>query len=168
MDLNLQITGALHPRIIHSDHRSGPVEYQISKRAPFFPSREEMATCKGSGSPKPMGTSSEALLTPPFPWIRSLGSGPTVPNSSLLQPLHRTGSDVGPVLLKFPGRGRLGLGKSQQSSNLWLSSKPTCFQVYFILHCTLLIKWTFNPFEKPHGAQIHLANLSFPPGVYLD
>lgn len=50
---------------------------------------------------------------------------------------------------------------------LW-QGKTICFQVYFILRCTLLIKWTSNPFEKPHGAQIHLANLSFPPGAYLD
>lgn len=31
IELNLQITNALHPRIIHSHHRGGPEEYQISK-----------------------------------------------------------------------------------------------------------------------------------------
>lgn len=50
---------------------------------------------------------------------------------------------------------------------LW-QGRTICFQVYFILRCTLLIKWTSNPFGKPHGAQIHLTNLSFSPGDYLD
>lgn len=126
----------------------------------FSQQREEMATCKDSCAP-----SSETLPTPPSPvWFRHCPKH--LPATSL------TAGEVQRLAQHcwISWHGEAGTGKitaELQPVSLW-QGKPICFQVYFILHCTLLIKWTFNPFEKPHGAQIHLANLSFPPGVYLD
>lgn len=167
-ELNLQITGALHPRIIHSDHRGGPEEYQISKWAHFFPSREKNT----QAPPKPCATSSEALPPSPFPALdNQCGLRHHCPKHLTAPRLRSTGEVqiLAQGCWSFLAEGA-GTGKipAEFQPTALRQGKPICFQVYFILHCTLLIKWTFNPFEKPHGAQIHLANLSFPPGVYLD
>lgn len=132
----------------------------------FFPSREEIATCRlrlpQTHVPPPVKLSQ---VHPSQPWTTSLGSGITVPASDQQERFR-----CWPRAAEVSWQREAGTGKIPaefQPLALW-QGKPICFQVYFILHCTLLIKWTFNPFEKPHGAQIHLANLSFPPGVYLD
>lgn len=106
-------------------------------------------------------------------WFSRLGT--TVPSNSVhccnlkkKKNQQKGGPAVSPVLgslAEEDGSGRTT--EEYQLVALW-QGKTICFQVYFILRCTLLIKWTSNPFEKPHGAQIHLANLSFPPGAYLD
>lgn len=67
----LQITGALLPHIILSDHRGGPEEYQISKWAHFFPSRERKWPPANTGAP-PVKCS---WPHPSQPWMTRLGSG---------------------------------------------------------------------------------------------
>lgn len=67
IELNLQITGALHTRIIHSDHRGGPEEYQISTWAHFFSQQRGNCHLQTQAPQNPCATSSEALPSSPFP-----------------------------------------------------------------------------------------------------
>lgn len=128
--------------------------------------------------PKPCATSSEALPPSPTPALdNQLGSVTLAPLSHPTHCHRHSLKTTGAVrsscwsnAVEASWQREVGTGKitAELQPTALRQGKTICFQVYFILHCTLLIKWTCNPFEKPHGAQIHLANLSFPPGAYLD
>lgn len=51
---------------------------------------------------------------------------------------EQRGPAVGPLLLTIPGRGRLGLRKSQQNFNLWLSGRAKAYALRFISYYTAL------------------------------
>lgn len=139
----------------------------------LFPSRERKWPPVNTQAPE-THVLPPVKFSPPHPsqpWITSLGSGTTVPNTSLPPASgQQERFRCWPSAAEVSWQREAGIGKitAELQPTALRQGKPICFQVYFIPHCTLLTKWTFNPFEKPHGAQIRLANLSFPPGVYLD
>lgn len=155
---------------MHSSHTLSSVITEVGLKNIKYPSELTFFPAeRGNGHLQTLGLlqwSAPDLTLPSLGWPDWAQAAGPVPNISEQQ--ERFG--CWPSAAEVSWQREAGIGKitAELQPMALRQGKPICFQVYFILHCTLLIKWTFNPFGKPHGAQIHPANLSFPPGVYLD